>query len=112
MRNIKFNFFRGFNIKSLIIRAISEIKIGWNLSKLPDFIEVLESKMYIKLLKIVGGICSFLIVSGTYHQFHTLINFYIFTYSFVYLMYRLMLVFFTLKQFIVNIYTGKLIARN
>ena len=110
--NIMFNFFRGFKNKSLINIATSELKIGWYLSKLPDFIEVLESKMYIKLLKLVGGISLFLIVSGAYHQFHKLINYYIFTFSFVYLMYRLMIVFFMIKQFLVNIYTGKLIVRN
>ena len=95
-----------------MFRAINEFKIGWSLSKLPAHIEVLENNIYIKLFKLIGGICLFLIVSGISQQFDKLIFYIVFIFSFLYSLYRLILVFYIIKQSIINIYTGKLIVRN
>ena len=95
-----------------MFRAITEFKIGWSLSKLPAHIEVLENNIYIKLFKLIGGICLFLIVSGISQQFYILIFYIVFIFSFLYSLYRLILVFYIIKQSIINIYTGKLIVRN
>ena len=58
---------------NLIKRAINEFKIGWSLSKLPEHILNIEKNIYVKLIKILGPVCVFLIVSGIAQQFNKLI---------------------------------------
>lgn len=99
-------------MKNLIIRGLNEFKMGWSLSKLPDHILILEKNIYVKLFKLIGGVCLFLIVSGTAQQYNKLIFYNIFIFSFLYSLYRLMIVLYFIKQFIFNVYTGKLIVRN
>ena len=99
-------------MKNLIKRAINEFKIGWSLSKLPEHILNIEKNIYVKLIKILGPVCVFLIVSGIAQQFNKLIFYYIFMFSFLYSLYRIIIVLYYIKQFIFNVYTGKLIVRN
>ena len=106
------SFFIKKNNKSLVSRAINEFKIGWSLSKLPDHIIILEKNIYIRLIPMLGPVCVFLVVRGIAQQLHKLIFYYIFMFSFLYSLYRLFIVLYFIKQFIVNVYTGKLIVRN
>lgn len=98
--------------KELRTRAWTEMKIGWSLSQYPDHILLLEKNIFFRLFKIIAGGCLFLIVSGAAQQFNKMDFYIIFIFSFVYSLYRLLLVYYMLKQFIINVYTGKLISRN
>lgn len=100
------------NNKNLIFRAINEFKNGWNLPTLPDHIVILEKNIYVKFFKLIGAACLFLIVSGIAQQFNNLTFKCIFIISFVFTIYRLVIIFYNLKQYIVNIYKGKFIVRN
>ena len=99
-------------MKNLIKRALNEFKSGWSLSELPEHILKIEKNIYVKLIKILGPVCVFLIVSGIAQQFNKLIFYYIFMFSFLYSLYRIIIVLYHIKQFIINVYTGKLIVRN
>ena len=99
-------------MKNLIKRALNEFKSGWSLSELPEHIIKIEKNIYVKLIKILGPVCVFLIVSGIAQQFNKLIFYYIFMFSFLYSLYRIIIVLYHIKQFIINVYTGKLIVRN
>lgn len=90
--------------------GFNEFKMGWSLSKLPDHILKIENNIYVKLLKLIGSVCLFFIVSGIAQQLNKLIFYYIFIFSFLYSLYRLMIVLYFIKQFIFNVYTGKLIV--
>jgi hypothetical protein len=98
--------------KFLINRAINEFKMGWSLTKLPEQLEKLENNKYVKIFKIIGGLCIFLIVSGISRQFKKLTFYIILTFSFLYSVYRLILVLYIIKSFIINVYSGKLLVRN
>lgn len=99
-------------MKKFLNRAFNEFKSGWTLTKLPDHILKLEKNIYVKLIKILGPICVFLIFSGIAKQFHKLIFYYIFMFSFLYTLYRIIIVIYSIKQFILDVYAGKLIVRN
>jgi hypothetical protein len=75
----------------LFTRLIKEFKIGWDLVKLPNHIVILESRIYVKIFKYIGTVCLFVMMSGIAKQFHLLIIYYIYTYSFLLLLYRLYL---------------------
>jgi hypothetical protein len=104
--------FKTIRNKILFSRVIKEFKIGWDLVKLPNHIVILESRISFRILKFIGAVCLFLMMSGIAKQFHLLIIFYIYTYSFLYSVYRLYLCLYTIYQFILVVVNGKFIARN
>ncbi len=99
-------------INKFLVRVFTELKSGWTLSKLPVQVEKYEQKLYIKLIKFIGAICVFLIVSGTAQQYNKLTFYIIFIFSFIYSLYRLFIALWFIIQFIINLFNGKLIVRN
>lgn len=62
--------------------------------------------------KLIGAACLFWNVTGIAQQFNNLTFKCIFIISFVFTIYRLVIIFYNLKQYIVNIYKAKFIVRN
>ena len=66
----------------------------------------------IKIFKFLGAICTFLILSDIAKQYDNTLFTVTLTVSFLYLVYRLVLVYYTIKVFINNVLTGKLLVRD
>jgi hypothetical protein len=105
-------FFKKFINKIVASRVYRECKIGWDLVQLPNHILKLESRFSVKILKIIGGFCLFLMMSGTANQFHLLIKYYIYIYSFFFILYRLYISMYMIYLYILVVFKGKFIARN
>nr|YP_009471403.1 hypothetical protein THMit_0004 [Trametes hirsuta]AVG72794.1 hypothetical protein THMit_0004 [Trametes hirsuta] len=99
-------------IKQKILRAVMEFKIGWNLTQEPEFIQKYEKNIYFKIFKLIGAFCLFLVVSGIAREFNKLVFYYVITYSLLYSIYRLVIGINSVIQFILIIFSGKLIVRN
>ena len=65
-------------MKNITKRIWYGIRSGWAIPQFPDHILKIEKNIYVKLIKILGPVCVFLIVSGIAQQFHKLIFYYIF----------------------------------
>ena len=60
--------------KNLISRIWYGIKSGWSLPIYPEHIVKLENNLYVKIFKVIGGICLFSVISGISQQLN-IINF-------------------------------------
>ena len=98
--------------KTLFNRMIYGIKSGWNLPIYPDHIIALERKLYIRIFRFIGAICTFLQVSDLAKEIDYTIYLITLSISMPYLIYRLVLVFYAIKQWFHNLITGKFIVRN
>lgn len=103
----------GKNKKTLVNRVWFGIKTGWQIEVLPNHITKLENNFYIRIFKFIGGFCVFLIISGTASSLGNLILFYIISFvSFIFIIYRLVISFYAIKQWLHNLRSGKFIVRN
>lgn len=98
--------------KNLFRRFVFYFMEGWHLIKTPEHIVVYENKWRFKIFKMIGGICLFLIISGTARQLNTLLYLYVYIHSFSYVLYRLYLVLYNIKEFIYHLYCGDTLVRN
>ena len=55
--------------ESFFSKAYREIKIGLTLPTLPDHILKFEKKIYVKIFKVIGAICMYLILSRLHKEF-------------------------------------------
>ena len=85
--------------KSLISRIWYGIKSGWQLPSLPDHIIKIDRNLYVRIFKGIGAVCVFLIFNATPHQYPKPYFYIIFLFSFLYSLYRLVLVIYSIKQF-------------
>ena len=61
------------NNKTLYSRIIFGIKSGWNMPLLPDHIIRLNQNIYVKLLRFLGPLSVFIMISGFCKQFDYII---------------------------------------
>jgi NADH-ubiquinone oxidoreductase chain 6 len=109
-------FFNKSALKSLTLEnIIKEIKIGYSLPLYPKHVENFNNHLYIKIFRFIASICLFLcIFSRTY----IITNYDIFAYNIVriiaiiFLIYRLVLLFYSIKQTIFYFRSGQLSVRN
>lgn len=80
------------------------------MTKDPEWIIELNSIMYFKVFRVVGGLCVFLVMSGICQHFHMLIKYYIVTIIMIFSLLRMYIAF--IWQFVKNVYYGKFIVRN
>lgn len=78
----------------------------------PEWITELNSKMYFKVFKALGGLCVFLVMSGISQHFHMLIKYYIVTIIMIFSLLRIYIAIYFIWQFVKNVYYGKFIVRN
>ena len=53
------------NLKNRLIGIITEMKIGWNMTKEPEWLIDLNSKIYFKIFRVLGSLCVVLVTSGS-----------------------------------------------
>jgi len=98
--------------KTILKRAINGIISGWNMPILPDKVAKFDSNIYVKIFKAFGALSTFYILSGLGLRSYP-IYFYIgVALSLPYILYRIVLVFFIIKQYIYNLKNGKYIVKN
>ena len=98
--------------KTILKRAINGIISGWNMPILPDKVAKFDSNIYVKIFKAFGALSTFYIISGLGLRSYP-IYFYIgVALSLPYILYRIVLVFFIIKQYISNLKNGKYIVKN
>jgi hypothetical protein len=98
--------------KTILKRSIDGIVSGWNMPILPDKVAKFDSNIYVKIFKAIGALSTFYILSGLGLRSYP-IYFYIgIALSLPYVIYRIVLVFFIIKQYISNLKNGKHIVRN
>ncbi len=98
--------------KRILKRIWSGLKAGFKLPILPEHINKFNLNIYVRIFKFIGNITLFLILGGfinnvNYYGFYSIIFL-----SLIYILYRLILVFYIIKQLIYNIRNGKLIVKN
>ena len=98
--------------KNLRSRIFYNIKAGWKIPVLPEYITRLDNNFYIRIFKIIGGISVFIIISGIGSKLNKIYLYLIFTLSILYILYRLMISFYVIKHWVHNLRTGKFIVRN
>ena len=98
--------------KTILKRAINGIVSGWNVPILPDKVAKFDGNIYVKIFKAIGALSTFYILSGLGLRSYP-VYFYIgIALSLPYVIYRIVLVFFIIKQYISNLKNGKYIVRN
>lgn len=97
---------------TLLHRIYFGIKSGWSLPIYPAHILEIDSSIYLRIFKALGALCTFMLVSGIIKQFDYILFLITIIISISYLIYRLLLVFYALKQFIIHIIIGKLLVIN
>lgn len=100
------------NNKSIFARVINGIKLGWAMPILPKKILKIDQNKYIRLFKIGGTLNTFYIMSGIGSNYNSYIFYFAIIWSILYIIYRLVLAFFILKQWFMNIINGEHIIRN
>nr|QTG38700.1 hypothetical protein [Ganoderma sp. TQC-2021a] len=100
------------NKKNLRSKILYNIKAGWEIPVLPEHITRLDNNFYIRIFKVIGGISVFIIISGIGSKLNKVYFYIIFTISMLFIIYKIVLGFYALKQWIHNLRTGKFIVRN
>lgn len=98
--------------KTILKRSINGIVSGWNMPILPDKIAKFDSNIYVKIFKAIGALSTFYILSGLGLRSYPIYFYLGIALSLPYVIYRIVLVFFIIKQYISNIKKGKHIVRN
>ena len=101
------------NLKKLSSKIWLNVKAGWNMPTLPKHISVLDrTNIYLRLLRIIGPLSMFILISGLGKQINDIAYYSIFGVSLIYIVYKNVIGFFALKQFLHYIKTKKLVVRN
>jgi hypothetical protein len=98
--------------KTILKRIINGIVSGWNMPILPDKIAKFDSNIYVKIFKAIGALSTFYILSGLGLRSYPIYFYLGIALSLPIVIYRIVLVFFIIKQYISNILKGKHIVRN
>jgi|ERR1700712_1406715 len=100
--------------KTILNRAINGIVLlqeGWNMPILPEKIAKFDSNIYVKIFKAIGALSTFYIISGLGLRSYPIYFYLGIALSLPYVIYRIVLVFFIIKQYISNLKKGKHIVR-
>jgi hypothetical protein len=97
--------------KTLLKRAINGIVSGWNMPILPDKVAKFDSNIYVKIFKAIGALSTFYILSGLGLRSYPIYFYLGIALSLPYVIYRIVLVFFIIKQYISNLKNGKHIVK-
>ena len=101
------------NLKKLSSKIWLNVKAGWNMPTLLKHISVLDrTNIYLRLLRIIGPLSMFILISGLGKQINDIAYYSIFGVSLIYIVYKNVIGFFALKQFLHYIKTKKLVVRN
>lgn len=101
--------------KTILKRAINGIGLlqrGWNMPILLEKIAKFDNNIYIKIFKAIGALSTFYIMSGLGLRSYPIYFYLGIALSLPYVIYRIVLVFFIIKQYISNLKKGKHIVRN
>lgn len=98
--------------KTILKRAINGIVSGWNVPILPDKVAKFDSNIYVRIFKAIGALSTFYILSGLGIRSYPIYFYLGIALSLPYVIYRIVLVFFIIKQYLSNIKNGKYIVRN
>jgi len=98
--------------KPLFNRITSSIKAGWAMPTLPPHVVSFDRRYSVRFFKFIGSLCIFFIVSGIGHNYNSLIYYSAICWSFLYILYRFVLVFYTIKQWFTYLINGDFIVRN
>ena len=79
--------------KSFFQRALNGAKEGWNLNLLPDYIVVLNTKLWFKVAKLFGAISVGLVTSGIAYNFNAILFLFIFNYNLAFIFYRFYIIY-------------------
>jgi|SRR5882762_2652508 len=112
MNNNKINPILPNPQKTILKRIINGIVSGWNMPILPDNVAKFNSNIYVKIFKAIGALSTFYILSGLGLKSYPLYFYIGIVFSLPYVIYRIVLVFFIIKQYIFNLKKGKHIVKN
>jgi len=112
LRGNKTSVYKLFKIKTVLKRAIKGIVFGWNMPILPEKVVKFDKNIYVKIFKIIGALSTFFILSGLGLKYFPLYFYAGIPFSLPYVIYRIVLVFFIIKQYISNLKNGKHIVKN
>jgi len=112
MKNNKLNEILSNPQKTNLKRAINGIVSGWNMPILPDKVAKFDSNIYVKIFKAIGALSTIYILSGLGIKSYPLYFYIGIAFSLPYVIYRIVLVFFIIKQYISNLKNGKHIVKN
>lgn len=98
--------------KTIFNRIIFGIKSGWELPTLPSHVISFDRLILVRLFKFIGSFSTFFIISGIGHTFNNIVFYSAIFWSFSYIMYRFVLIFYTFKQWLVHLKNGDFIVRN
>lgn len=91
------------------------IKSGWELPILPEHISKLDHNIYVRLFKLIGSISVLIILTkivGSPTKLNDLIYYVIFTISILFILYKYVIMFYVIKQWIHNLIKGNFIVKN
>jgi hypothetical protein len=98
--------------KSIFERIILGIKSSSSLETFPPHIIKLNKTIPIRVLRILGPLCTFFMLSGYAFKIGKEIYYLTFIISFIYILYRYTLAFYSVKQFFHYVANGSLVVRN
>jgi len=106
-----------FSLKNnkFLKRVFFGIKSGWELPILPEHISKMDKNIYVRIFKIIGAISVFIILSkiaGPPAKLNDLIYYVIFTISILFILYKYVIMFYVIKQWIHNLIKGNFIVKN
>ena len=100
------------NKQSLRNKIWYGIKSGWDLPTLPDHIIKLNKRIPLRLLRFIGPVSMFTIVSGIGRQFNNSFIYYtIVVISLLYIFYKYLIIYYTIKQWFHHLFNGDFIVR-
>jgi len=101
------------NPQKIILKiAIIGMVSGWNVPILPDKVAKFDRNKYVRIFKVIGALSMFYILSGLGLRFYPIFFYISIAFSLPYVIYRIVLVFFIILQYISNLKNGKYIVRN
>ena len=98
--------------KTILKRVINGIVSGWNMPIFSDKVAKFDSNIYVKLFKPIGALSTYFILSGLGLKSYPLYFYIGIAFSLPFVIYRIVLVFFIIKQYISNLKNGKHLIKN
>lgn len=98
--------------KTILNKIWFGIKSGWELPILPEHISKLDHNIYVRLFKLIGSISVLIILTKIGSKLNDLIYYVIFTISILFILYKYVIMFYVIKQWIHNLIKGNFIVKN
>lgn len=93
-------------------RVKAGFKAGWAIEVLPQNISNLDNNLYTRIFKGIGGICMFIVVSGIASKLNSIYFYIAAVLSLLYIIYKLVITFYAIKQWFYNLRAGNFLHRN